>query len=95
MARTSMTQIESMDVRFDVFGVVWLKGQSDGEDDLSAIGTTADRGSRRFPDPRGLLDYSGTQQEPNRPSSSNAFWSNISRYHLWTILTYAHVCLCE
>ncbi|KAK4805100.1 hypothetical protein SAY86_004917 [Trapa natans] len=59
-------------------------GQSDGEDDLSAIGTTtADRGSRRFTDVRDLLDCSVAHQEPEQPTSSNAFWSNTSRREGW------------
>ncbi|KAK4794772.1 hypothetical protein SAY86_012766 [Trapa natans] len=53
-------------------------GQSEGEDDLSPVGMTADRGPRGFSDVRGFLDCSVGlgQQEPEQPSSINTFWSN-------------------
>ncbi|KAK4802103.1 hypothetical protein SAY86_000306 [Trapa natans] len=53
-------------------------GQSDGEDDLSIIGTSAEGGSQRFTDLRGPLDCS-TQQEADRPPSNNTFWHINSR----------------
>lgn len=72
-------------VMLELIWVIYCEGQSDGsgEDDVSILGSTHERGLRRLADRRSGLTSDGSfQQDLDSPSTTTTLWSNSSRYIL-------------